>query len=246
MTKTGLLMRRGGRRRRKGCRMMTILARLWVLGSKKVGSSCLLSIAGTALRHTILTSCSIVMTGEEDETTIFKCNAKVFTWDKEAKAWKERGRGHLKVNRKEPREDECDEDEQTESEEIEAKETEVESEETESKETKSKETNCKEIESKETEDKETETKETEYKEIESKDKEKKSARIILRTEGTYVVVLNTPIHGNMRLGTEPSGNSLSFTAIDPSGALSLTTLRASFSISLNNVLYTDWNRSGAM
>jgi len=169
------------------------------------------------------------MTGEEDETTIFKCNAKVFTWDKEAKAWKERGRGHLKVNRKEPREDEYDgEDEQsreTQSKETEAKETEIESEEAESKGTESKEADCKEIELKETEDTETGTKETEYKEIESKDKEKKSARIILRTEGTYVVVLNTPIHGNMRLGAEPSGNSFSFTAIDPSGALSLTTLR---------------------
>ncbi|KAH0544292.1 hypothetical protein FGG08_001555 [Glutinoglossum americanum] len=39
-----------------------------------------------------------VETGEEGETTIFSCRAKLFYFDKEEKAWKERGVGLFKLN----------------------------------------------------------------------------------------------------------------------------------------------------
>jgi Ran-binding protein 3 len=100
------------------------------------------------------------MTGEEDETTIFKCNAKVFLFDKEAKVWKERGRGQLKLNRTMPSVDEfgltSDDDG----------------------------------------------------EGEKKEPVKKRARLIMRTEGTYVVFLNAALFDGMKPGDEPTGNQL--------------------------------------
>ncbi|KAF8541323.1 hypothetical protein BDD12DRAFT_520335 [Trichophaea hybrida] len=97
-----------------------------------------------------------VMTGEEDETTIFKCNAKAYFFDADTKVWKERGRGALKVNRTTPSvsdfglasDDEGD----------------------------------------------------------AKEAVKKSARLIMRTDGTFVVILNTPIYKDMKIGDEPTTN----------------------------------------
>jgi Ran-binding protein 3 len=40
----------------------------------------------------------IVETGEEGETTVFSCRAKLFHFDKQEKAWKERGVGLFKLN----------------------------------------------------------------------------------------------------------------------------------------------------
>jgi len=102
------------------------------------------------------------MTGEEDETTIFKCNAKVYFFDADTKVWKERGRGTLKVNRTTPSvsdfglasDDEGD----------------------------------------------------------SREAVKKSARLIMRTDGTFVVILNTPIFKDMKIGDEPTSNVVNFLA----------------------------------
>ena len=115
------------------------------------------------------------MTGEEDETTIFKCQATVFFWVGATKEWKERGRGMLKVNRTTPSVDDfglASDDEGD----------------------------------------------------EKKPAHKKSARLIMRTDGTYVVILNCPIYKDMNLGQEPTENTkeLKFVAQEPGGLVLLT------------------------
>jgi hypothetical protein len=133
-------------------RKMTPRARHLDSRSKKVGLVCTHCMALTVeLTRT-------VMTGEEDETTIFKCNAKVFLFDKEAKVWKERGRGVLKLNRTMPPVDEFGL--------------------------------------------------TSDDEGEKKGPIKKRARLIMRTEGTYVVFLNAALFDGMKPGDEPTGNQL--------------------------------------
>jgi Ran-binding protein 3 len=107
---------------------------------------------------------NVVMTGEEDETTIFKCNARAFHFDKDAKAWKERGRGVLKLNRTTPSVDGfglASDDEG-----------------------------------------------------ETKAPAKKSGRLIMRTDGTLVVILNAAIYEGMKPGAEPSGNQLPLTVME--------------------------------
>jgi Ran-binding protein 3 len=59
---------------------------------------------------------------------------------------------------------------------------------------------------------------------------KTSARLIMRTEGTYVVILNTPIYEAMNLGKEPTGNSVTLLAMD-GGSVVTTTIRVSFLLS---------------
>ena len=113
-----------------------------------------------------------VMTGEEDETTIFKCNAKIFQFDAEAKAWKERGKGQLRVNRTTPSIDDfglASDDEG-----------------------------------------------------EKKEPRKKSARLIMRTDGTYVVILNTLIYREMKIGEVPTTRQLQFLAQDNGGLTNIT------------------------
>lgn len=114
------------------------------------------------------------MTGEEDETTIFKCNAKIFQFDTEAKAWKERGKGQLRVNRTTPSVGDfglASDDEE-----------------------------------------------------EKKEPRKKSARLIMRTDGTYVVILNTLIYREMKIGEEPTTRQLQFLAQD-NGVLTNITVK---------------------
>lgn len=125
----------------------------------------------------MLTSAAVI-TGEENEITIFKCQATVFSWDGAAKQWKERGRGTLKVNRTTPSvgdfglasDDEGDE---------------------------------------------------------KRPAHKKSARLIMRTDGTYVVILNCPIYKDMSLGDEPSANTkqLNIVAQEQNGGLVGLTIR---------------------
>ena len=120
------------------------------------------------------------MTGEEDETTIYKCNAKIFAFDTAAKAWKERGRGQLKINRTTPSVDEFGlaSDDEGES---------------------------------------------------KKTPAKKTARLIMRTDGTLVVTLNTPIYKGMNIGEEPTGSQLPMVAMDNGGlAQVLIKVRTSF------------------
>jgi len=112
------------------------------------------------------------MTGEEDETTIFKCNAKIFQFDTETKVWKERGKGQLRVNRTTPSVDDfglASDDEG-----------------------------------------------------EKKAPQKKSARLIMRTDGTYVVILNTLIYREMMIGEEPTIRQLRFLAQDNGGLTNIT------------------------
>jgi len=121
------------------------------------------------------------MTGEEDETTIFKCNAKVYFFDADTKVWKERGRGTLKVNRTTPSvsdfglasDDEGD----------------------------------------------------------SREAVKKSARLIMRTDGTFVVILNTPIFKDMKIGDEPTSNVVNF-LVHESGKLVNISIKVRQSIRL--------------
>ena len=117
------------------------------------------------------------MTGEEDETTIYKCNARVFIYDTGVKAWKERGRGSLKLNRTTPSVSDfglaSDDDEGGQG---------------------------------------------------DKKQAKKSARLIMRTDGTFVVILNTPIYESMKLGDPPATNVLSILAME-SGKLANISIR---------------------
>lgn len=110
------------------------------------------------------------MTGEENETTIFKCPGKIFFFDKENKQWKERGRGTLKLNRSIPFAVTVGEGE-------------------------------------------------EDPEAGGGTKQKDSARLIMRTEGTYLVVLNVSIYKGMKFGGDinggvPATNQLQFMTLE--------------------------------
>lgn len=106
-----------------------------------------------------------VMTGEEDETTIFKCFAKIFHFDRSAQTWKERGKGTLKLNRTTPSVDDfglASDDEG-----------------------------------------------------EKKQPAKKMARLIMRTEGTLVVILNGALFKDMKVPEdEPNGTQLTLQLVE--------------------------------
>ncbi|KAL7275222.1 hypothetical protein RUND412_001837 [Rhizina undulata] len=110
-----------------------------------------------------------VVTGEEDEVTIFKCSAKIFSFDRVNKAWKERGRGVLKLNKTA---DDYDSDSE-----------------------------------------------------EAKKPKKQSARLIMRTEGTYTLVLNVQIFKGMRVGDDkgnaPTNNQITLVAVEATGPVQI-------------------------
>jgi Ran-binding protein 3 len=95
------------------------------------------------------------MTGEENETILFKSMGKVFFFDPVAKRWKDRGRGQIKLNRTLPDEN---------------------------------------------------------------DTPSRTARFIMRTEGTYTLVLNSPVYKGMKFGeldgSAPTGQNLQFRGWD--------------------------------
>ncbi|KLJ05393.1 hypothetical protein EMPG_11110 [Blastomyces silverae] len=115
-------------------------------------------------------------TGEEGEDTIFSCRGKLYHFD--GKEWKERGVGVCKVNVREPANGDNKTDES--SEEQQPQEGKVE--EKEEKE---------EVKAKADED-------------DSKESKKKTARVIMRADGVWRVILNIPIFKGMKAG-DPSG-----------------------------------------
>ncbi|KAK2811671.1 hypothetical protein FQN50_002015 [Emmonsiellopsis sp. PD_5] len=116
-------------------------------------------------------------TGEEGETTLFSCRGKLFHFD--GKEWRERGVGTFKVNIKEP---ENDEDVSPDE-------------------------NAKEPAPTPTpaltgDDDKDQT--TEEKEKKPQQPQKKTSRLIMRADGVWRVILNTPIFKGMKAG-DPSG-----------------------------------------
>ncbi|CUS09521.1 unnamed protein product [Tuber aestivum] len=123
-----------------------------------------------------------IATGEEGEITVFKCPGKIFSFDKENKVWKERGKGTFKLNTKGSKPstsasafglDDAPSVSVTEG--------------------------------------------------------KKSARILMRTDGTYTLILNVPIFKGMifgdHAGNKPSGNQFLLLIPNSSGGLDSMTLK---------------------
>ncbi|PWW74019.1 hypothetical protein C7212DRAFT_214382 [Tuber magnatum] len=123
-----------------------------------------------------------IATGEEGEITVFKCPGKIFSFDKENKVWKERGKGTFKLNTKGSKPsisasafglDDTPSVLATEG--------------------------------------------------------KKSARILMRTDGTYTLILNVPIFKGMIFGdyagNKPTGNQFLLLIPNSSGGLDSMTLK---------------------
>jgi Ran-binding protein 3 len=128
-----------------------------------------------------------VETGEEGETTIFSCRAKLFYFDKQEKAWKERGIGLFKLN---------------------ATATETE--------------NDYDRWSRSSDDSEGEVaNNSTSKNVENKRK----ARLLMRADGVFRVILNVPVFKGMKVGDEkgnsPTGRMVSFTALEDGKAVPL-------------------------
>ncbi|RPB03230.1 hypothetical protein L873DRAFT_1787052 [Choiromyces venosus 120613-1] len=123
-----------------------------------------------------------IATGEEGEITIFKCPGKMFSFDKENKVWKERGKGTFKLNTKGSKSS----------------------------------TSASAFGLNDT----LSVSETE---------EKKSARILMRTDGTYTLILNVPIFKGMifgdHAGNKPTSNQFFLLIPNSSGGLDSMTLK---------------------
>lgn len=122
------------------------------------------------------TNCSILAeTGEEGENTIFSCRGKLYHFD--GKEWKERGVGVFKVNIREPVNDNNNTDRSKEEPQPGDNKTDEEHE------------------------KEEKHKANEGEGVEPK---KKTARVIMRADGVWRVILNIPVFKGMKAG-DPSG-----------------------------------------
>ncbi|KAG0636394.1 hypothetical protein HOY80DRAFT_1054616 [Tuber brumale] len=123
-----------------------------------------------------------IATGEEGETTVFKCPGKIFSFDKENKVWKERGKGTFKLNTKGSKPS------------ISASAFGLD-----------------------------DTPSV------SVPEGKKSARILMRTDGTYTLILNVPIFKGMifgdHAGNKPTGNQFLLLIPNSSGGLDSMTLK---------------------
>ncbi|PGG98669.1 hypothetical protein GX51_06674 [Blastomyces parvus] len=117
-------------------------------------------------------------TGEEGEDTIFSCRGKLFHFD--GKEWKERGVGVFKVNVREPANGDDDKADES-SEEQQPREGKAEEKKEEEEEVKAK-----------------------TDEDDSEEPKKKTARVIMRADGVWRVILNIPIFKGMKAG-DPSG-----------------------------------------
>lgn len=121
--------------------------------------------------------------------TVFKCPGKIFYFDKENKAWKERGRGMFKLNKSSPV-----------------------------------------------------TTNANAFGLENTGPvagRKKSARMIMRTDGTYTVILNVAIYKELKLGGDiagnaPTSNQVQFSVPAPGGSLDLMILKVKCSCILNS------------
>ncbi|OAX85461.1 hypothetical protein ACJ72_00140 [Emergomyces africanus] len=125
-------------------------------------------------------------TGEEGEITVFSCRGKLYHFD--GKEWKERGVGVFKVNVRDPAVNEEEEEEDKESDDDDQgqpRENKAEQDE---------------------EEKEEEDKGETDGEGEKESKRKKTARVIMRADGVWRVILNIPIFKGMKAG-DPSGGT---------------------------------------
>ncbi|OAT11696.1 hypothetical protein BDBG_07134 [Blastomyces gilchristii SLH14081] len=115
-------------------------------------------------------------TGEEGEDTIFSCRGKLYHFD--GKEWKERGVGVFKVNIREPANGDDDTDESSEEQQP--------------------------LEDKVEEKEEKEEVKAKTDEDDNNEPKKKTARVIMRADGVWRVILNIPIFKGMKAG-DPSG-----------------------------------------
>ncbi|KAL2363354.1 hypothetical protein RJZ56_003717 [Blastomyces dermatitidis] len=115
-------------------------------------------------------------TGEEGEDTIFSCRGKLYHFD--GKEWKERGVGVFKVNIREPANGDDDTDESSEEQQP--------------------------LEDKVEEKEEKEGVKAKTDEDDNNEPKKKTARVIMRADGVWRVILNIPIFKGMKAG-DPSG-----------------------------------------
>jgi Ran-binding protein 3 len=143
-----------------------------------------------------------VETGEERETTIFSCRAKLFSFDKGEKAWKERGVGIFKLNATVNEMDNEYDQWSRSSGGSEGEEADIPTIEKNAEDTR----NAENVQ-------------------ETQNTEKRKARLLMRADGVLRVVLNVPVFKGMKVGDEkgnpPTGRMVSLIVVEDGNAVPL-------------------------